>query len=764
MFSTVRFAPLLLACAACSISSRVEVKDGGGETGPDALVVSVDGGGGGDAGQAAGSDAAALPGRDVGVPEPGDIPGNTWVRLTDSPGDPEGREVPPGRASTWVYEPEGKVLLRYGGYTPRFSNALDAFEPLAKSWTRLFAEDENYPETRPGGGCAWTLQYDPGRKRVWLAGGLGNGTTGSRGIWSYDPATKTFEQFSKDLPAGVSRLTLDLEHGVFVASPAAKMDLPNRTQVFDLATRKWTTLDTPSCPQATWSGGFPAVYDEGLKQVVVLGSEETTGLTVWTFDTAAKAWTKVAMNAGPTTRPLLAAAYDPDHKVILVHGVHPGGYQPDTGSLNDTWLLDVPARTWTEIKTPGPTPLTTKRGAETTYRLGLTYVAPLKRFLLFDADLGVWAFRYDPGSGPGAEAIGNGFVPELGKAAQNAPATGPAEIRLTLPSALNPKITALEDNSLVALGGGKIPGSEVGWWLDSDRGVLVKYGGCGNSSSPFWTGYGNSLVLYDPGTERWHTRRVGDVSGALRPGNGCTRSVVYDPGRRVSWFFGGVGSGPYCPAPATTATGSFAYDFAADRFQILGGASAPGMENPGCNVAFGPEANVAIWPGDGVTWVFDGTSGTWASKASPGSPGKPYVYERIAWIKSKQAFLALGITGAAPSQANTTMLYDPKTNTWTDLKAQNQPPFRASKFGLVYDSKNDVAILLGGSVSWNTDWRGDLWAYSFAQNRWEKLTPTVVGGGAMPALTDNMPSAYDERHNAVVFTEGNQPWAYRYRK
>ena len=73
-------------------------------------------------------------------------------------------------------------------------------------------------------------------------------------------------------------------------------------------------------------------------------------------------------------------------------------------------------------------------------------------------------------------------------------------------------------------------------------------------------------------------------------------------------------------------------------------------------------------------------------------------------------------------------------------------------------------LLLGGSVSWNTDWRNDLWAYSFAANRWDKLSPQVVGGGSPPAFTDNMPAAWDERHEAVIFTDGNSPWAYRYKR
>jgi hypothetical protein len=111
------------------------------------------------------------------------------------------------------------------------------------------------------------------------------------------------------------------------------------------------------------------------------------------------------------------------------------------------------------------------------------------------------------------------------------------------------------------------------------------------------------------------------------------------------------------------------------------------------------------------------------------------------------------------------LTYDPAAGTWTDLAPKEQPSSRGCKFGLVYDSRNDVAILTGGGTGWNKGWRNDLWAYVVKENRWEKLNPVLAGGAkGLPAFTDNMPSGYDERHNAVIFTEGNSPWAYRYKK
>lgn len=708
-----------------------------------------------------------------GVPDggvPNDIPANTWVRLGDCPGDAEGREVPPGRGSTWAYEPTSRRFFRYGGYTPRFSNALDTYDPATGRWARLFAEDEHYPATRPGGGANWGLHYDRARQRLWFSGGFANGTTGSHGLWSLDPATTTFTEFEATLPANVARLTYDSVHDLFVASPPEAISVRDRTWTYDVPTRRWTQRTTVGAPQATWSGHYQGVFHEALAKVVIF-APEPAGLVAFSYDAVAHQWTRVATNQAPSTRQISSIAYDRDLQVILLHGVHPTGSDGDITPLNDTWVFNLANGEWREISTPGPTPMRSnlRSRIETTYRQALAYDSDRRRFVMADPDLGVWAFRYDGSQPPGASAIDHGFVPVIGLAARNPPAPGPGEVRRTFPTPVNPRIAALGANQLVKLTDERLTGGEVGWWYDSDQGVMIKYGGCGNQSSPYWAGYGNSLLIFDPGTARYFSRRVSDVSGGLRPHNGCTRSVVYDPARKVSWFFGGVGSGPYSQHPPNPPPGVFAYDFATDRFSKLGPGSEPTVN---CNVAFGPSVGLAVYP-DQVTqagqvvkrtWVFDSTTATWTVSADPTSPGVPYAYQRMTWDSQRQRFLSLGLAGSADAGLrNLTMAYDPATRRWTDLQPANQPPYRSSKFGLVYDSRNDVVILLGGSVSWNTDWWNDLWVYLPNENRWERQQPTVLDGGSSPAFTDNMPAGYDPRSNAVIFTDNNEPWAYRYR-
>lgn len=748
-------------------------QSGGGtaQTGGGGGSMGGGGGGGGDAGVTDSGVPWVTPrdGGAWGIPDggiPQTIAANTWVRVGDCPGDAEGREVPPGRASTWVYEPASKRFLRYGGYTPRFSNALDSYDPTTGTWERLFAEDETYPTTRPGGGSNWGLHFDRVRKRVWFSGGLANLTTGNHGLWSYDPATRQFTQVEATLPEYVARLTYDSVHDVFVASPAEGYGAPLQTRVYDVATKQWSVKRTATAPQATWSGHYAGVFHEALAKVVIF-APEPAGLAAWAFDVPTAQWEKLQTNQGPSTRTVVSIAYDPELQIILLQGVSSTG--SDTGSLNDTWVFNLANGEWREVATPGPTQLTSASGRiETTYRQALSYDADRHRFLLADPDLGVWAFRYDASQPPGPAAISGGFVPVIGAAAQNPPAPGPGEVRRHFPTPVNPAIAALGANQMVRLSADRAPGGEVGWWYDSDQGVMVKYGGCGNASSPYWTGYGNSLIIFDPGTGTYLTRRVGDVSGGMRPGNGCTRSVVYDPARKVSWFFGGVGSGPYSQQPPNAPPGLFTYDFVTDRFGKVGTSTEPSVS---CNAAFGPSLGLAVYPDQIMqggqlvkrTWIFESSTATWTAQVDATSPGQPYAYQRMTWDSSRERFIALAASGDPDAgQVNVTLAYEPANHRWVDLHAQNQPPFRASKFGLVYDSKNDVVILMGGSVSWNTTYRNDVWAYSATTNRWEQQHPVDADGGSPPELTDSMQAGYDPRSNAIIFAEGNWPWAYRY--
>lgn len=729
-----------------------------------------------------------------------EIPANTWVRLADCPGDAEGREVPPGRASTWAWCPPLQAFLRYGGYSPRFSNALDAFDPASKAWTRIVAEDENYPADRPAGACEALITWDETRACMWIAGGLSTTPSGERGIWRYDPVKRSF---AKEAPLmGAGRLAFDAKNGLFIAAPTAYSNGDKGiTQVYSLASGKWERKTTNPLPQECYRGNFQMTWDGASGKTIAVGAIKDR-FEAWAYDATTSTWEVLASEDGPPGRAICALAYDPGAKQVMLFGGSDGQYGEyiDKARVwNDTWYLDVAAKKWREIKTPGPTPLTSlRRGKPTielTYRLGLAWNPQSRCMALMDPDLGVWQFRHDADAPPGKDCQAGGFTPVVGAAARNAPAKGPPEIRRTLPSPLNPRLVELPDNTLMPLKG-SIVGDEIAWGYDKDAGVLIKYGGCGNGASPYWSHYGNDLALYDPGTESVLYRRVGDVSGQARPANGCTRLVTYDAKRKLSWFFGGVASGPYAPYPPGTPEGYYTYDAQLDRFTLVRSTGSGANQN--CHMVWSPDHDLAINPAERATQVFDFATAAWSSRPSAECPGPMYVYQRLAYVASKRAFLRLvdGATGRtsaekpadalsakdAAGKAQTywsedkaaklwrekslrTFLYDPSANTWTDLKPAVSPPFRDSKYGLVYDAKNDAVILVGGDIGWNGPACNDMWAYSVTGNEWSRIEPQYAPESKQRVnFQEAMMSDYDSRHNVIIFRSARVVWAYRYRK
>lgn len=759
-----------------------------------------------------------------------ELPANTWVRIADCPGDEEGREVPPGRGSTWVYCPPLKGFLRYGGYTPRFSNAIDFFDPATKKWTRLFGEDENYPSDRPEGVCEAMIAWDEVRKCVWIAGGVNTTNRNSRGIWKLDlsnPILNSEKQWdAKSLKfekVGETnkkcRIAFDKKKGVFVVSPPALSDgsAPGVTQIFHVDSKKWEDkVSKLPMPQEYYGSNYRSVYDEKLEKVVCVGfmniapkgSPSSYAVTVWAFDVDSGNWEKQEIENGPAVRSIYALAYDLSVGQIVFYGGSSDGASFEGTSKaervwNDTWYLSIADKKWIEIKTPGPELLKSPRGGnvfvtELTYRFGLTYDYNRQCMAMMDPDHGVWLFKYVAGAEPGKECISGGAIPKIGEAAKNPPSPGPKEIRKKFPSELNPNLVGLPDNTLIKLKGTLI-GDEIAWGYDRDAGVFLKYGGCGNNSNPYWNHYGNDLMIYDPGTETSYWRRVSDVSGGTRPGNGCTRVPTYDAKRKVTWFFGGVGSGPYMADASVLPPGFFQYNLEKDLFTHVPFKNNPDREiSQNCFMIWLNDFDCAVYPMEKNNVVLDFASSSVLVKPSTDTPGRVSAYERMTYLASKKVVLRIAPVASGktsptkPAEAlelkdvvgksNTywiedkkenvwkeqclkTYFYDPAANTWTDLKLNLNPPYRNCKYGLTYDEKNDVAILVGGQIGWNGPSCNDIWIFDVKKTEWKKMEPQYMPNEKEKlVLGESLMADYDSRHQVVILRSNSGFWAYRFKK
>jgi len=65
----------------------------------------------------------------------------------------------------------------------------------------------------------------------------------------------------------------------------------------------------------------------------------------WAYDIGTGAWEQASGNTKPSKRNGSNMVYDPEHDVIVMFG----GMNTAGSSLDDTWILDAEALTWTEI-------------------------------------------------------------------------------------------------------------------------------------------------------------------------------------------------------------------------------------------------------------------------------------------------------------------------------------------------------------------------------------------------------------------------------
>lgn len=675
------------------------------------------------------------------------LPANTWVKITHSPGDARGREVPPGRGGNWIYEPNTRVFLRYGGLTPAYSNALETFDPAALTWKKLLSYDQTYPSNRPGGGANWSMAYDSVRKAVWIMGGWAARkqwqmpyAIGSQGIWKYDPVAATFIRVGDSLTWN-TYLTFDPVNNVIVASPYEAYSYARKTFVFSLSTNRWETRTTSPTPQTTWGGAYPALFDPSIGKVVLFKGTET-----WTYDAAANVWDSLTTTGVPTGTSFASYAYDPVNQVIIRFGGSDGKHA--NTQINETWIYKSATRTWTRMAAPG-IPL----HANALLFHTMAYDPPHGCLLLNEPDLGVWAFKYDPLQPAGTQLVGAESL-VVGAAAARAAAPGPAEVLLPYHSPLNPRLLGMGDKTLITLSGTSSVGAEIMWDFDPDAGVIVKYGGCSNNiSSPYWTGYGNQLDFYDPSVERWVPRRVCDVGGGARPMAGCTRSVFYDTKRHRTWFMGMAAGGPWPPSPPG-AIGPYTYDIATDLFtdhKVVGTINPnDGAVNVGCVMNYDPDHDISVAPATGKIYVFHCNTAQWETRTVAGGPGALGAYARTVYASVPKVFLCI--------KGGRTWSYDPALNLWTDLAAVNQPPDRGCKYGLAYDPLNNVMLLVGGQLTYGSGPFYDMWIYQVANNTWENVTQSGPGN-------EMMLTAYDARHQ--VFLMGSPLstlYAYRYKK
>lgn len=148
-----------------------------------------------------------------------------------------------------------------------------------------------------------------------------------------------------------------------------------------------------------------------------------------------------------------------------------------------------------------------------------------------------------------------------------------------------------------------------------------------------------------------------------------------------------------------------------------------------------------IYLNNSSVWNYDLATNTWRDMRPTPEPVVSMM-RCASWDTDHDVAVVFGGEGSLEG----TIVYDPYANTWTRMKAKNEPPL-GSKEGrsggnMAYDAARKLHILFGSQFSDDPH----TWAYDLRKNEWFDLKPNV-----MPPTNRNDPVlAYDPINKVIV--------------
>ena len=703
-----------------------------------------------------------------------------WEKLADPPRDLLGRECAPGMDGAWVYVPEWRGFLLYGGRSPAHSNGGWFLDPDKREWTPLWANDQlafdqaagkwrallpremTWSADRPGPAMGHGAVYAPDRKLVYIFGGhpaVGKQGDGRHtradfygptrlGTWALKPAGGGFQPLGEEGPTGMVFAAYDPVGALAVAAPKG-----DTTWVFSPAGGKWDARKTPGAPN-----GDSIVYDANARKFLLYDDGRT-----WSYDAGANAWKDLAPANSPPARRSPALCFDAARGVTVLHGgvtsQHSGyaDFEPKIGGkgFNDTWVYDAAKNAWTEIKPAGAPPATLSR------RNLCAYDPDRQRCVFYDVAVGAWA---------------------LGEGGKQAPARSaelPALVRKEAPKApaLDDKarawqqqLKAMPDDSWLDPG---VPHPVMGCMntaYDPKNRCIVQMGGCGGAMFGTHSDYGyhNQTWLFDMDVGRFLLRRAHHPWGPetedfirKRLPAGCTRGACFDSKRGAMWARGGNGQ-PLLKCPRCIRS----YDVAADLFSAAG-PSAPTGDGESDQMVYDSRHDLvlATRARSHSISLYSPASNTW----SDGGPCPVTMADDLTTYTGKAYDPEVGVIMVCPSPkgwqvgeprpekpewAMRTFAYDAGAKKWRDLAPAGSEQLPLCTIpGIACDSRNRAVIFIKsdhGDVK-NSDPAvpyGTLFVLDLAANAWKP-------GKAGPAeKLNNGAAAYDANHNVVICAFG----------
>jgi hypothetical protein len=305
-----------------------------------------------------------------------------------------------------VYAPalkESVMLENYHEMGSEHNQALLGYNFTANHWDVLSLGGDFHTSTMPDGGHpAGMFTYNPNNNTFvyYCCFSGSNEVEMPLHTWWFDPVGQVGRDKQPPTKPGLTLeagATFDAAHNTYVLFDVG------HTWTYNPTTNGWQQVIPKGTPPPSSAGTYPAMtYDSANQTVYLFGGG---GNDIYTYDVPLNTWTLVTPSGTkPSIRDENSFAYDSTNNIFLAFG----GRDVNGNSLNDSWVYDPVANTWTQLS-PSHSPPAVTGASPFQY---LTYDSDDNAFVLTCEGSGgyangtwtyyaaqTWIFRY-AGTGP----------------------------------------------------------------------------------------------------------------------------------------------------------------------------------------------------------------------------------------------------------------------------------------------------------------------------------------------------------------------------
>jgi hypothetical protein len=191
-----------------------------------------------------------------------------------------------------------------------------------------------------------------GTDKIVVFGGENNGGGPCTDTWVYDLSDDTWtDQKPKNSPPPKRYVTMAPIWGTDKVMIFAGINVTrtNDTWIYDLSDNNWTEKHPVNVPSTDYGHKLASIY--GTDKVLLFGSYISLSPRyineTWIYDYGDNTWTNVTKNPSPSPRwfPPMTSIYGTD-KVILYGGYYNDGFNHFV--YNDTWIFDLSENSWVQ--------------------------------------------------------------------------------------------------------------------------------------------------------------------------------------------------------------------------------------------------------------------------------------------------------------------------------------------------------------------------------------------------------------------------------